>query len=83
MHDPKRIEKLKEQFPEIAAVEMEGAAIAHCCRLFSVPVLIIRSLSDIAGAESPLALPLFLMAAARHSAEIVRRIVRDSVLSLC
>jgi adenosylhomocysteine nucleosidase len=78
MHDPRRIAKLKEQFPKIAAVEMEGAAIAHCCRLFSVPVLIIRSLSDIAGTKSPVALPVFLALAARRSAEIVRRIVKNS-----
>jgi adenosylhomocysteine nucleosidase len=76
MHDPERIAALRRVFPEIAAVEMEGAAIAHCCRLFSVPALVIRALSDIAGAESPVTFDEFLPVASRHSAEIVRRIIK-------
>jgi adenosylhomocysteine nucleosidase len=77
MHDPEKIDALRRIFPEVRAVEMEGAAIAHTCGLFSVPFLIIRSLSDIAGRESPVTSEQFLPVAARHSAEIVRRIVRN------
>ena len=65
-------------FPDLAAVEMEGAAIAHCCKLFSIPALVIRALSDIAGTESPLKFNEFIPIASSHSAEIVRRIVRKS-----
>jgi len=57
---------------------MEGAAIAHCCGLFSVPALVIRSLSDIAGAESPMSFNEFLPIASKHSAQIVMRIVAKS-----
>ncbi|MDR0494024.1 MAG: 5'-methylthioadenosine/adenosylhomocysteine nucleosidase [Treponema sp.] len=78
MCQPETIALLRQRFPQVAAVEMEGAAIAHCCRLFSVPVLVIRALSDIAGVESPLKFDEFLPIASRHSAEIVRRIVRES-----
>jgi adenosylhomocysteine nucleosidase len=78
MHDPERIAAVRRIFPGLAAVEMESAAIAHCCRLFSLPVLVIRALSDIAGAESAAAFEEYLPVAARHSAEIVRRIVRKS-----
>jgi adenosylhomocysteine nucleosidase len=78
MYEPERIAAVRRLFPDLAAVEMEGAAIAHCCRLFSVPALVIRALSDIAGAESPVKFNEFLPIAARHSAEIVRRIVRKS-----
>jgi adenosylhomocysteine nucleosidase len=77
MHDSARIELVRRTFPEVRAVEMEGAAIAHTCVLFSVPFLIIRSLSDIAGRESPLTFEQFLPTAAKHSAEIVRRIVKN------
>ncbi|MDR0400422.1 MAG: 5'-methylthioadenosine/S-adenosylhomocysteine nucleosidase [Treponema sp.] len=77
MRDPGRIDLVRGTFPEVRAVEMEGAAVAHTCALFSVPFLIIRSLSDIAGRESPVAFEQFLPAAAKHSAEIVRRIVTD------
>ncbi|MDR1278318.1 MAG: 5'-methylthioadenosine/S-adenosylhomocysteine nucleosidase [Treponema sp.] len=77
MHEAEQIAKVRRDFPAIKAVEMEGAAIAHCCRLFSVPALIIRALSDIAGAESPAAFNEFLPVASKHSAEIVRRIIRN------
>jgi adenosylhomocysteine nucleosidase len=76
MHDPEKIDALRRIFPHVRAVEMEGAAIAHACGLFSVPALIIRALSDIAGVESPVTSEQFLPIAARHSAEIVRRIIR-------
>ena len=78
MHRPGDIDRLRGLFPEVAAVEMEGAAIAHCCRLFSVPALVIRALSDIAGTESPVTFEEFLPVASKHSAEIVRRIARNS-----
>jgi adenosylhomocysteine nucleosidase len=77
MHEPARIAEVRKLFPAMKAVEMEGAAIAHACYLFSVPSLIIRALSDIAGAESPVKFDEFLPIASKHSGEIVRRIVRD------
>lgn len=77
MFEPERIAAVRRAFPAIRAVEMEGAAIAHCCRLFSIPALIIRALSDIAGVESPVKFNEFLPMASNHSAEIVRRIIRD------
>lgn len=78
MHDPQRIAALRGHFPDLAAVEMEGAALAHTCALFGVPFLAIRALSDIAGEESPMKFDEFLPIAARHSGEIVRRIVRNA-----
>jgi adenosylhomocysteine nucleosidase len=77
MHNPEKIDLVRRTFPDVRAVEMEGAAIAHTCGLFSVPALIIRSLSDIAGVESPVTSEQFLPIAARHSAEIVRRIIKN------
>jgi adenosylhomocysteine nucleosidase len=77
MHEPEKIDRVRGTFPDVLAVEMEGAAIAHTCGLFSVPFLIIRSLSDIAGVESPVTSERFLSIAAKHSAEIVRRIVKN------
>jgi adenosylhomocysteine nucleosidase len=77
VHKPEHIAVLRGLFPNLGAVEMEGAAIAHTCFLFKIPVLIIRALSDIAGAESPLAFDEFLPIASKHSGDIVRRIVRN------
>jgi adenosylhomocysteine nucleosidase len=76
MHEPERIAEVRRIFPDIAAVEMEGAAIAHCCFLFSVPTLVIRALSDVAGTQSPVSFDEFLPIASKHSAGIVIRIVR-------
>jgi adenosylhomocysteine nucleosidase len=78
MHEPERIAAVCRIFPDVAAVEMEGAAIAHCCCLFSTPVLVIRALSDIAGTESPVSFDEFLPVASKPSAHIVIRIVKKS-----
>jgi adenosylhomocysteine nucleosidase len=77
MHEAGRIDDLRRTFPDIKAVEMEGAAIAHACLLLGTPALIIRSLSDIAGSESPVKFEEFLPVASKYSGAIVRRIVRD------
>jgi adenosylhomocysteine nucleosidase len=77
MHEPEKIAKVRQTFPEVRAVEMESAAIAHTCALFQVPSLIIRALSDIAGAESPMTSVEFLPIAAKHSSDIVRRIIKN------
>jgi len=76
MHEPERIANVRRIFPEITAVEMEGAAIAHCCNLFAVPILVIRALSDVAGTQSPVSFNEFLPVASKHSAHIVMRIIR-------
>jgi len=76
MHEPARIANVCKIFPDMAAVEMEGAAIAHSCSLLSVPALVIRALSDIAGTESPMSFNEFLPIASKHSAQIAMRIVK-------
>ena len=76
IHEPERIKKIRSVFPDIDAVEMEGTAIAHCCYLFSVPALVIRALSDVAGTESPVSFNEFLPVASTNSANIVMRILR-------
>jgi len=45
--------------------------------LLSVPVLVIRALSDVAGVESPVKFDEFLPIASKHSAEMVRCIIRS------
>ena len=78
MNKPEHIARVRRLFPDVLAVEMESAAIAHCCRLFYIPVIIIRSISDIAGAASPAEFRDFLPVASKHSSEIVMRIIRNS-----
>jgi adenosylhomocysteine nucleosidase len=76
MYRPERIEEVRKLFPDLKAVEMESAAIAHACSLFKTPALIIRALSDIAGTESPVTSDEFLPLASKNSAELVRRMVK-------
>lgn len=49
---PEIIERIKKTFPDVIAVEMEGASIAHICYKFNKPVFAVRSLSDIPGKQS-------------------------------
>ncbi|MDR2517498.1 MAG: 5'-methylthioadenosine/adenosylhomocysteine nucleosidase [Spirochaetaceae bacterium] len=77
MHDEAKIAALRAGFPAIRAVEMEGAAIAQTCHIFSTPCIIIRAVSDIAGKESPVTFDEFLPVASKQSGDIVRRIVRN------
>lgn len=65
------IAKARANFPTMAAVEMEGAAIAHTCHQFNVPFVIIRSLSDIAGKESPTSFDEYLETASVNSSKLV------------
>jgi adenosylhomocysteine nucleosidase len=78
MHEKAAIDRVRALFPDVTAVEMEGAAIAHCCALFSTPVLVLRALSDVAGTESPLSFVEFLPIASKHSANIVIRIIEKA-----
>ena len=41
------IKRIRTVFPDVIAVEMEGAAIAHVCSRQKVPLLSLRSLSDV------------------------------------
>lgn len=71
------IAKARQNFPTMAAVEMEGAAIAHTCHQFSVPFVIIRSMSDIAGKESPTSFEAYLETASVNSSAMVTAMITE------
>ncbi|WP_108651938.1 5'-methylthioadenosine/S-adenosylhomocysteine nucleosidase [Dongshaea marina] len=75
MCDPERIAAARGHFPDMLAVEMEGAAIAQVCYQFGIPFVVIRSLSDIAGKESPDSFEAYLEKAAKHSSKMVMAIL--------
>jgi adenosylhomocysteine nucleosidase len=62
---------IRQNFPAVCAVEMEGAAIAQSCHLLNTPFLVIRSLSDIAGKTSTVSFETYLDQAAKNSANLV------------
>lgn len=69
------ITKARANFPTMAAVEMEGAAIAQTCHQFNVPFVIIRSMSDIAGKESPTSFEAYLETASINSSQLVLNMI--------
>lgn len=78
------IAKARANFPTMAAVEMEGAAIAHTCHQFDVPFVVIRSMSDIAGKESPTSFEAYLETASVNSSQLVMNmldVLKDQHLS--
>ncbi|MFA6036856.1 MAG: 5'-methylthioadenosine/S-adenosylhomocysteine nucleosidase [Legionellales bacterium] len=71
IHQEEDIEKIKQKFPGVHAVEMEAASIAQVCHQFKIPFVIIRALSDIAGKESLVSFNDFLEEAAKNSAQLI------------
>jgi len=71
------IAKARANFPTMAAVEMEGAAIAQTCLQFKKPFVIIRSLSDIAGKESPTSFEDYLETASINSSKLVINMIEQ------
>jgi adenosylhomocysteine nucleosidase len=66
---------IRQNFPAVCAVEMEGVAIAQSCHLLSTPFLVIRSLSDIAGKTSTVSFQAYLDQAAKNSATLVMQTI--------
>lgn len=67
--------RIKTTFPNVAAVEMEAAAIGHVCYQFKVPFVVVRAISDVADKESHTSFDEFLPVAARQSSLMVAAIV--------
>ncbi|MFC4702038.1 5'-methylthioadenosine/adenosylhomocysteine nucleosidase [Glaciecola siphonariae] len=63
--------KIREAFPAMKAVEMEGASIAQTCHMMDTSCVVVRSLSDIAGKTSTVSFETYLEKAAKHSAMLI------------
>jgi adenosylhomocysteine nucleosidase len=70
---------IRQNFPSVCAVEMEGVAIAQSCHLLGTPFLVIRSLSDIAGKTSTVSFEAYLDQAAKNSATLVLKTITKLV----
>jgi adenosylhomocysteine nucleosidase len=57
------------------AVEMEGAAVSQVCESFGIPWLIVRALSDLAGAQSRFDFTAFVDDVAAQSATVLRHLL--------
>lgn len=59
------------------AVEMEGGAVAHACRMHGVPCGVLRSISDQADGRSDMDYPAFTRLAAAHSQQVVENLLKE------
>ena len=69
-------ERIKENFGEVSAVEMEGAAMAQVAYLNDTPFVIIRSISDKADGGADLSYEEFLPLAAQNSSTLVEEFIK-------
>ncbi|WP_354625007.1 5'-methylthioadenosine/S-adenosylhomocysteine nucleosidase [Psychromonas sp. MME2] len=76
MANPNKAAVALNNFPTMAACEMEAAAIAQVCHQFHMPFVIIRSLSDIAGKKSELSFEQYLPIAAKNASILVEAILK-------
>jgi len=76
VNDDAERERLHRSFNALA-VEMEGAAVAQVAQRFRLPWLVVRCLSDLAGADSHLNFPAFLPLAAEAATLVVRQAVHE------
>lgn len=78
VHQEEQVARIRRDFPETAAVEMESAAIAQVCESFQTPFLIIRSLSDVPDEqENHVSYDEFMPIAARNSIDMVLKILEE------
>ena len=75
IHSRQRHLELKEAFPDLLAVEMEGAAVAQVCFEFGVPFSVVRTISDGANEASPVDFMQFIdSVASRYAFGTVKRL---------
>ncbi len=63
--------KIKVDFPNVMAVEMEATAIAQVCHAFNLPFVVVRAISDGGDGEANMSFEEFLPLAAKQSSQIV------------
>ncbi len=67
--DPDKVAVIKHHFPEVLAVEMEGAAIAQAAQAAGKPFLVIRAMSDTAQGDANITFDEFILEAGKRSAQ--------------
>lgn len=63
-----KIDLIVSHFPEVLAVEMEGAAIAQAAHTSGVPFVVVRAMSDTAAHDANITFDQFIIEAGKQSA---------------
>ncbi|MFS1664449.1 5'-methylthioadenosine/adenosylhomocysteine nucleosidase [Streptococcus sp. zg-JUN1979] len=72
-----KITVIKEAFPEVLAVEMEGAAIAQAAHVAKRPFIVVRAMSDTAAHDANITFDTFIVEAGRASAHALIAFLKD------
>ncbi|WP_223787533.1 5'-methylthioadenosine/adenosylhomocysteine nucleosidase [Marinicella meishanensis] len=70
-----QVSTIQHRFDQVLACEMEAAAVAQVCHLHGLDFLLIRNLSDVAGAAAPENFTQFIEQAGRKSTELVLALI--------
>lgn len=73
-----KVTAIKTQFPEVLAVEMEGAAIAQAAQAIGKPFLVIRAMSDTAQGDANITFDEFILEAGKRSAQTLLTLLEES-----
>ena len=79
IHQPGHAQTLLAAFPDALAVEMEGAAVAQVCWEHGTPFAVIRTISDRADAQAPVAFDQFLSEVAAPMSSGILRSLFDAI----
>ena len=74
-----KIDRIKEHFPDVLAVEMEGAAIAQATYSIGLPFMVIRAMSDTASHDANVTFDEFILEAGKRSAETLIQFLKELV----
>ncbi|HEO7535996.1 TPA: 5'-methylthioadenosine/adenosylhomocysteine nucleosidase [Streptococcus agalactiae] len=66
-----RIDVIKGHFPQVLAVEMEGAAIAQAAQATGKPFVVVRAMSDTAAHDANITFDEFIIEAGKRSAQVL------------
>ncbi|MBI3229848.1 MAG: 5'-methylthioadenosine/adenosylhomocysteine nucleosidase [Burkholderiales bacterium] len=70
-----KMAQIKESWPQLLAVEMEGAAVAQVCHEFDLPFAVMRTISDGSNEESAVDFVRFIdKVAARYAYAVLQRV---------
>ncbi|HGD1401548.1 TPA: 5'-methylthioadenosine/adenosylhomocysteine nucleosidase [Streptococcus agalactiae] len=66
-----KIDVIKGHFPQVLAVEMEGAAIAQAAQATGKPFVVVRAMSDTAAHDANITFDEFIIEAGKCSAQVL------------